>query len=381
MFQVYVLLLFCWAVSMFYQRMRQADDMVSGEDSDEASIYRKFGNIAYLVLLLTLIVFSGTRTRFNDTGLYLTNYLKIASDSYDASGIFGMSLGDNPGFYIYQIIISRLSGGNTMWFLTVSAVIVAVSFIALYRRYSKNFALSVYLFIASTFFIFSMAALKQILATAIAIWILPLCKEKKWIPSLILLLVAITFHPYVIVFAIIPLLLCDIWSFRMITGVVIVLFAGSNFSTTVGVLIDVAQSIGDEYDIEWWNDNGVNVFRLAVYSVTPVLSIIFRKQINESDDTIQKACVNLSAASMLFMYLAFLGGANMFGRMASYFEPFTYIALPNIIEENFSERLRKPILIACMLLYAIFYFVFFSKYGVWLFADYFNHVSISGLFT
>ena len=43
--------------------------------------------------------------------------------------------------------------------------------------------------------------------------------------------------------------------------------------------------------------------------------------------------MNASIISFLFMIMASYGTANMFGRMANYFEPFTYIALPWILTQ------------------------------------------------
>jgi|LSQX01.2.fsa_nt_gb hypothetical protein len=339
------------------------------------------GVFCYVGLVTTLILFSGLRTRFNDTSLYIASFLLNVEGTFEAIKNINTELGSNPGFQLYQIFIKIIFGNNEAWFLTISAFIAVVSFLSFYRKYSKDFMLSIFFFIGSTLYFFTMAALKQVVAMAIGIWALPLTIEKKWMKAAIVLLLAITFHPYVFTYIVIPFLLSKVWSIKstiLITAAVVV---GTYMERFVPYALEATEYIGDIYTYEeLTGGEGLNIYRLIFFLATPILSLIFRDKINNSDDKIFKCCINLSLVSTVFLIIASFGGANFFGRLANYFEVFNYVALPGIIAICFSDQLKGFVKVGSMAAHSFFMYTYFSKYGTNLFIEYFGHQSITALF-
>lgn len=337
--------------------------------------------ICYILLLLFAIFYAGLRRHGNDTSSYLMHYLTrikaFPGELYDMK----WSLGANPGFQIYQSLIKLVFGNNGLWLTMVTAIITTSSLIEFYRRFSINFIFSIFLLIASTLFTFTMAAMKQVVAFSIGIWILPLAIQKKWSIIAILLFIACSIHPYVLFYAAIPLLIGKIFSWKVKACIVASIFIGSHLMAFMEKALVITESFGDEYQLEYWTEGtGVNLLRVPIFLVTPVLGLIFQKDIKKIGNVFVQGCVNLSVISGCFMILAIFGGANMFGRMSIYWEPFTFIALPGICQSLKSRSWYKTFLSGLVLCFLFFYIYSYKKYGYSLFVDYYHHANILDLF-
>ena len=306
-------------------------------------------NIFDLLILIVLIGFAGTRLSFNDTVNYVNSFKTQIPSSFSNISSMELELGSNPGFYIYQAFIKTYISENPQIFIFISSLITITSFVVFYKKYSSSFTLSIYLFMSSALLLFTMGAMKQVLAMAIVLWGIPYVVEKKYIRYIIIVLIASTMHPYSLIFLAAPLLCDNIWTLKTYILLAVVFIIGKYFESFVGFLINSTSEIGDEYSLEMLTGYGVNVFRLLVFSITPILSWIFRKKIRLENSRILNLSVNFSIISFLFMILASFGGANMFGRMGNYFEPFTYIALPFIVTKCFDENINK-VMTMCMII-------------------------------
>lgn len=295
-------------------------------------------NKAYFLLILLLTLYSGLRSRGNDTGAYIGAYL------YDVEGSLksfeGISFGflDEPGFEIYQVLVKMIAGNNYARFLTITALITCASSIAFFRKYSSDFSLAVFIYIASTYYSYAMAALRQCLAMAIGIWAIPLIYKKKWIKAAVVLMVAVSFHKLIIIFALAVFLNDNVWTWK--TGMIVlgttVLAIG--FSTIVPVF---SSTLGYNEDYMIWlaSTQGTNIFRVLVWLLPAVLSFVYRNSVNASCNPMQKMIINLSIVGSMIMFLASFGAANMVARMAFYFYPFfvlsfTELITPKIVGNN-----------------------------------------------
>ena len=337
--------------------------------------------ICYIIFLLFAIFFVGLRQRGNDTPIYLINYLtQITAFPGELNGM-KWSLGANPGFQIYQSLIKLVFGNNGLWLTMVTAIISTISLFEFYRRYSINFIFSIYLLIASTLFTFTMGAMKQVLAFSIGIWILPLAIQKKWSVIAILLFIACSIHTYVLFYAAIPILIGKMFSWKVKACFVVSIFIGSHLMAFMEKALVITETFGDEYQIEYWTEGtGVNILRVPIFLVTPILGLIFKKEIQKIGNVFVNGCINLSVISSCFMILAIFGGANMFGRMAIYWEPFTFIALPGICQSLKKRSWYKTFLSGLVLCFLFFYIYSYKKIGYSLLIDYYHHANILDLF-
>lgn len=304
-------------------------------------------NYGVVVLLIAyLSFFAGLRTHYNDTYTYMSSY-KTMETFPDILIGFRWNLGDNPGFILLNSLMKKMGFSAQTFVLFYSTLFVA-SAIILLKRYSSGFTLSVFLFVCAHGYLFSLAAMKQCSSIAIGIMAIPYMLKRKWIPYILIILLAATFHPYILLFLLIPFLRFKPWS----TGTWILLAvaggAGLFLPQIIGTVIDAVALLGDGYDANNFIGEGVNIFRVLVAGVPVFLTLIFRQNI---DDRQQYPFINCSFMYAAIMFVGLFGTANYFGRLASYFILFPAIALPSIIKglSGKDRRYLELLMIICYL--------------------------------
>ena len=314
--------------------------------------------ILVFIIFLILSLFAGFRSSHNDTYTYLYNFSNLIPNSFYQLSLNDWSIGANFGFYLYQVFIKQFISTNQYGFILVSSVIVLFLFVKSYYRYSTLFYLSIFLFIASGLFVFSMSAMKQIFAMAIGFWAVKFVFEKSIFKFVLAILLASTIHPYILLYLIVPFFKEDIWSKKIILSLFFCVLIGFIFERFVSIVIEINSRIGNNlYELEYITKKaGMNFFRVAIFAVTPVLSFFYRKKIIGYNNSLLNVSINMSIISLMFMIIGVSGGANLFGRMGNYFEPFTYVALPWII--NFISSKKRPVVIFSILLFYTIYFYY-----------------------
>ena len=315
---------------------------------------RILDNGIVLLLILYLSLFAGLRTGYNDTFTYVSGYNRIAPFPDILAGI-SWKLGNNPGFMLVNSLLKAAGARGQTFVLFYSTLFISVT-ICFLKRYSKSFTLSVFLFVCVNGFLFSMAAIKQCTAIAIGLLAIPLIQKRRWIIYALLIFLASTFHPYVLMFLIIPFL-----SFRPWSGNTWVLFALTALSARflpriIGTAVDVAALLGDGYDAEAFIGEGVNIFRVLVTSVPILLTLVFRRNVvNKKTAMIDYIFINLSFVYACIMFIGLFGTANYFGRLANYFVVFPAIALPFIIK-RLSRNDKRFFTIGMIIGYLAFFY-------------------------
>ena len=115
-----------------------------------------------------------------------------------------------------------------------------------------------------------------------------------------------------------------------------------NFTDAISAFMDQAELLGKTlYEEEIFHESTVNILRVAVYAVAPLLSFVFEKWIFHNSNSIQHVLVHMSIISLAFMIMGTQSGANMFARMAHYFEIGTACCLPWMIKQTFDRKLQR----------------------------------------
>ena len=378
MTEVLVLLVVCSIMGYLYTKL--SNPVLEGNNG----IKYKNNTLAiliFLALLFTLICFSGLRTRMNDTNTYMTSFVERVPNKL--SGILSLdwSIGANPLFRIYQILLKVFVSESVHVFIFISACIVTTSMILFLKKHTLNFTYSLFLFLAFTVYAFTSAAMKQTIATAIAIWALPQCLNGKKLKATLIILLAMLIHPYVVIYFVAFFASKTIWDKKTFFMILVALLFSLFYESVLSAVLGLTSSIGDEYDLEWFKTGGVNVLRIAVYMVVPILSFIYRKPIQKNADDMSLLAINLSVVSAIFMMLASLGAANMFGRMANYFDIFQCLALPVVFKYGLKTRNERLLLGAISIIcFTYFYYTYYSKY-LWIYNPdcFYEHISFSDL--
>ena len=375
MFRLITFIFVSCVLALLFQNSAYYEEPYIGEKNGWKGV--NGSGIFYVILVIYWIIFAGTRTQYNDTWAYMKGFMYDAGIGIDGISQIQWTLGENPGFWIYQVIIKTVFGSNANIFLLITAAIVYCSFLKFYKRYSSDFSLTVYIFITSTAFFFTLGAMKQIIAMAIGVWALPCALEKKWIKFGILIAIAMLFHPYVILFVCIPFICDRVWNLKTFLIIFATIVVGYSFQAVLGTVMEVTSSIGDDYSQVYLESEAVNIFRLAVYLVPVVLSFFVRHEINEDNNVFYLSCINLSLISAMFMLLASFGGAVFMGRVSNYFLPFTMISIPYIIQQ-YPVSVAKTLKYLCVICYGLFWLYYYRSIP-WNY-DMLGHISVFRIF-
>lgn len=299
-----------------------------------------------ILIVVVLACFIGLRTHYNDTDAYRKMYESLQEfpgfwDKFDST------LGANPGFEICNAAMKTVGISWHGMFL-IYAFITVSSSVWLIRRYSSDIVTSLFLFFATNAYTLSAAALKQCVAIGIGVLAIPFAEKKRWIPFCLIILFASTFHPYVLMYLIIPLLTFRPWSKWTYVLIAAALLSGYLFDSMVDVIIDLTALVGDDYTEDKIVGEGINILRVLVSMAPIVLTFLYRRQIFAHGSIETNIFVNLSTVNAAIMFVGLFGSSIAFSRLAGYFTLMQCISLPWIISRltNRDKPLWKTMMIA-----------------------------------
>lgn len=330
-------------ISSIFLNFSSKTDMVLWKASTNFKLTYKENNPFYLLVCLILIFFVGLRKSYNDTWNYVRFFNNL--DPLKIENLDITQLGDNPGFVVLVSFVKFFISENPYVFIFITSAISLSFFFYSLFKYSTNLKLTIYLFLTSGLLLFSMAAIKQFLAMSIGFYAFQFLLKNKTLQFVLLILLASTFHTYVLIYLLAALFMKDVWSKRTISFLIIILTLSFTMRDFLEIAYETSEFFG--YDYKSTNEldgNGVNVFRFIFYSITPILAFFNRKSINSLGSKLEIVFSNMSIIGWGFLFLGLFGNGNLFGRFATYFDPFVIICLTSIITNYFiSNDDRKMI--------------------------------------
>lgn len=316
---------------------------------------RKVNHSLFYVLLVPFVFFVGLRSSYNDTAAYV-NAFKNLDTSLEFFSEIDWSLANNPGFQISNFLIKILVGNNPQVMLFLYALVTLTFYFIFYRKWSQSLWLTVYLFIVAGMLLFTMAALKQVLAMSIGLCAITcfLTNKRGWFVFCVLF--ASTIHVYVLFYLLAPLLSDRLWSRKVILIILGAVLSGVFVELFIQLAYGVTGVFGAEYEV--YNEvagEGLNILRFFVYSITPALTWIYREKINRSRKRAVILFANFTLIGWCFMFIGLFVGANMLARMAMYFDPFMHLALTSLLVCYIPNWKRRYILPGCLLGYLLYF--------------------------
>lgn len=314
---------------------------------------------ALLVCVLALPV--GLRTSYNDTFAYIKGFQQSPAlmELFQTGELHILK---NPAFRIYESLVRGLTDNYHAFFLLV-AFFTQYAFAKTIQRYAHSFPIGIALYFFLGTYVFAFAAMKQTIAMAILMLALPKLLDKKYLQFYLLTFLAFLFHTYAIAFVVLPLFTVKPWGWRTLLLLFVVFVVVANFESVIGSFLDYANEQGKEIaEYEVFDNNQINTFRVAVYAVVPLLSLIFGRYLGAKKGTpAHNLLIHMSIISCAFMILGTVNGANMFGRMANYFEMGMICSLTWIIDRVFTKSSAKLITVIAM---ACFFGYFYYAYQI-----------------
>lgn len=315
--------------------------------------------IAVLTFLPIFIFSVYSRTDIGDLAVYISQYQALPTDT-DGIINYLKNLDDSYLFWLTAIIINYFSGGSVLIFRIIITLLQCIPIIFIYRKYSNNYLLSIYLFVASGIqFAWMLNGIRQFFAAIIIFLATPLMLEKKYIKLICVVLIASLFHQTaIIMLPVIFIVQGKIWNKRTITTIIfIIIFIWiiMNFS---GVFDNIMKNMGYSSEI-YSNDDGTNPLRVLVNSIPVILSFIGKDKLREADNRIINLSVNMSIISFGIYFISMFTSGILIGRLPIYMSLYNFILLPYLIKELFEYKSYK---IMCVILICAYYIYFFVQY-------------------
>lgn len=323
-------------------------------------IYEKRVNILMAIMTFSVIVFfSGLRSGIADTWTYIEMFKEypLWPDAYE---FITDPDAREPGFRMFSILIKTYISQDYQPWLFIIASISGICIMYPLYKYSCNYGLSVFLFMASCQFTWLLNGMRQFLVAAILFACTPLILNKKPIPYIIIVLILSTFHTSALIM--IPayfIVDSEPWSKKtmLFVGVIVLtMLFTSQFTSLLDTVVensDYASSMEEFKN----TDDGTNIIRVLVESVPIIIAFIYRDMIKEKITPIIKISINMSLiASGLYIISKVARSGIMLGRLPIYFSLYNLILLPWLIKFIF-ERNEKNLMYFLMIVgYVVFFY-------------------------
>lgn len=353
----YVLILI-WILAMFAVKMltNVGYEPVNILGRKEYRVSKGFAILAFApVILMTTF-----RGNIADSYAYRRGFARLPET---ISGLIDYMPGvaKDKGFTVLSSIIKTFISSNDIVYFFIIAAFQGLVLVYIYRKYSTDYLFSIFLFIVSTDYVAWMFnGMRQFLAVTIMFAATTLMLEKKWIPTILVILVASTMHQSALLM--IPLVIIAQgrpWNKKSIVfliGTLIAVVFVDQFTNILDIIMQETQYSNMVSDWTSWGDDGTNIIRVAVYAVPTIFSVIGYKQIKRANDPVINFCTNMSIVST-GLYIVSMATSGIFiGRLPIYASLYNYILLPWQIEHIFTKQSGQLVKLAATVAYLGFYY-------------------------
>ncbi|WP_303223379.1 EpsG family protein [Intestinibacter bartlettii] len=355
--------MFVWVIFFgILTQMTSRYELVGGET------YEPRARLFMAILVFSVIIFfSGMRSSFADTSVYRETFKTYPLLSDANSFLSDKNLKDKGFAFLGVLVKTFISDNYTVWF-TIISVISGVSVALILYKYSCNFAVSAFLFMASCQFTWMFNGIRQFLVASIMFLCTDLILKKKFmIYALIVCLLSTIHQSALILIPVYFIVTGEPWSKRtllFVGGVILaILFAG----VFTNIFNDVVENTSYSGAIESLKetDDGTNIVRVLVESVPTIIAFIYRDKINEKLTPIIKLSINMSLMSTgIYVISKVVSSGIMIGRLPIYFSMYNLILLPWLLKNIFYKKekdLVYYIMIVCY--FAFFYYQMCITWG------------------
>lgn len=317
-------------------------------------------DVFMIAAIVWMTCFSFLRTSYNDTANYIY-FWRNAKNVEDFIGDGGLlDLTGNPLSLLWEAFAHSNIGNYHIYFFP-PAFMSSFAVIKLLKRYSVSPPFSLLIFFSIGTYIMYVAAMKQCFAMFFLLLSIPYAEEKKYVRFYILVAIAILFHTHAFMFAVLPFLFEKPWGKVTWIGLGVALLAMATYNSTLGAFMEYAQSIGALVDeSELFDGHKINFLRVVVYWAPSILALVFRKRLFNNSSRIENLFANMAIVSSIILMIGLVQGANLFARMAAYFEIATALTIPWMINKIFAKHSARYVTFCVVLLYFGYFFYEFS---------------------
>lgn len=232
-------------------------------------------------------------------------------------------------------------------FIITSAIIIGLTFYTIYKE-SDSPIISVAIYFLSCFFFHSLNLMREYLAISIVLISYRYLIKRKYIPYVILSIIAFLFHSSSVV-VIVGVFLCNKEVFNIkrtiIISIILFIFGGFMWKYLGAYIINYTRFgtyIGSKFDVGFVRKLDI-VFNLIIYLAMYYLYINCNVKTRKD-----KFFLNMQALSVFFMIAA--SAMYLFFRISFYFGIFSIIAIPYFLRKANIPNKNKIIVLTIIIL-------------------------------
>lgn len=349
------LLIWLFLGGAIFGRMPKCRERLNGEIVERWDIWPA------IFMVLPYIVWAGFRGDIADTYLYRIGFLKAETSMSAILALFSDSTKEDVGYEIFVAVMRRIVGENADLFFLIIAAIQGLCMAMTFRRFSSNYWVCIFLFVASTDYMsWMMNGMRQFIAVTVIFACFDWMIQKKYIPLIFVILGASTFHQSaLLMIPIIFIVQGEVWNYKTILMLVVTLAVVAFTDRFTPVLNDMLQNtnydtvLGEEM-LAW--DDGTNFIRVLVYSVPALLSLVGLRYVRSANDPVINVSVNCAIVTMALYLVAMVTSGIYIGRLPIYTTLQGYIAVPWLVNNIFERRSAKFVMNLMVLLFCAFFY-------------------------
>lgn len=314
--------------------------------------------ITVLMITIPLIYLAGTRPNIGDTGAYRSAFLSLDASQTAFLEIMRANSKDK-GFSIFTLLLKTVIGNNDTLYFTIIASICLMCVVCVYRKYSCNFIMSMFLFVASSDYVqWNYNGMRQFIAVSIAFAATDWLLEKKYFKYILLILFLSTIHASVLIMLPIGFIVQGrAWNFKTVVLTLGALLAINYSNITIELIADFMEDTQYRGEVgQFLETEGTNILRVLVFCIPPAFALLWRRWIDKADSKLVNLATNMSIVSMGAYLVSAVTSGIFVGRVPIYFSLYNYILLPWLVENVFEERSQKIVYIIIVICYLVFYY-------------------------
>lgn len=322
---------------------------------------RKVNWTISIITFSAIIFFAGLRSYgVGDTDAYIDMFKTYPNTLVNIFSNITEKDSDMVGFILLSTFIKTyISSHYTVW-LFIIATISGICIVTTLYKYSENFGVSVFLFMASCQFTWMFNGIRQYLAVAILFASTTFIINKKPLKYFLIVLLASTIHKTAIIM--IPIYFIvqgEPWNKKTlaIIGIVILCIV---FSSEFLNLFDSAME-QTEYATSYQDnksvDDGVNMITILVQSVPLVIAFLFRNKLKDKYTPIISISINMNIMSVcIYIISKIVSSGILIGRIPVYFTVYNMILMPWVLSNSFEKNEKRLIYFIMFICYLIFFY-------------------------
>ena len=318
----------------------------------------RWKHLAAIAMTVPFVIWAGGRRHFGDTEVYRATFLSMPTE-LDQVGRYMRGVTKGYGFKLLEVLFKVIVSHSDVFLFTAIATIQILCLVYVYRKYSPNYWLSFFFFIASTDYLSWMHnGIRQFLAASILFLCVPLIAKKRYIPAIILTLLVSQIHATALIF--LPCIFIvngRSWNYRTLLFIFGMIVAVAFADRITGFLTTALEDTAYEGDIDILkNNDGTSLFRVLFYSVPALLCWFFRPYLDRANDPLINVCANLSVVTMGFYVFSFFTSGILMGAIPIYFSLSNYILIPWLLKEAFNRESKLVLEAVFVIVYTVFFY-------------------------